>query len=198
MVRTLRRELPDVAIDVRGDCLTPELCEELRTGAIDIALLRPPVVGDGIAVHTVEEEPLILVLAEDHAFVDRPSLQLTDLRNEDFIGYAGRDSAVNHAILRACREAGFVPERAHEAPGTAVLLSLVSAGMGIALVPASARAFPLAGVQFRELGDAGSVGLALGWRAQEQRPVVSAVAAVLAADRQLARLSQPYAGEVCP
>lgn len=196
VVRTLRRDLPNVAVDVRGDFLTPELCEELRTGAIDIALLRPPVVGDGIATHTIEEEPLILAVPEDHRLVDHADPQLIDLRNEDFIGYAGRDSAVNHAILRACRVAGFVPDRAHEAPGTAVLLSLVAAGMGIGLVPASARAFPLAGVRFRDIADAGAVELALGWRAEEPGPVVSAVVAVLSTDRELARLSGSFIDQV--
>ena len=196
VVRTLRRELPNIAIDVRGDFLTPELCEELRTGAIDIALLRPPVVGDGIATHMIEEESLILAVPEDHRLVGHSAPQLIDLRNEDFIGYAGRDSAVNHAILRACRAAGFVPDRAHEAPGTAVLLSLVAAGMGIALVPASARAFPLAGVRFRDIADAGTIELALGWRAEEPRPVVSAVVGVLAADHELARLSSSFIDEV--
>jgi DNA-binding transcriptional LysR family regulator len=196
IVRTLKRELPDIAVDVHGDFLTPELCAELRTGAIDLALLRPPVVGDGIATHTVEEEPLILALPENHHFVDQSALTVGDLRNEDFIGYAGRDSAVNHAILRACRAAGFVPERAHEAPGTAVMLALVAAGMGIALVPASARAFPLTGVRFRDIAASGTIGLALAWRAEETKPVLSAVVNVLAADRALATLSNSFKTEV--
>lgn len=196
IVRTLKHELPNIAVDVHGDFLTPDLCAKLRAGDIDLALLRPPVVGDGIATHTVEEEPLILALPEDHHLVDQPALAVGDLRNEDFIGYSGRDSAVNYAILRACRAAGYVPERAHEAPGTAVMLSLVAAGMGIALVPASARAFPLAGVRFRDLAGSGSVGLALAWRAEETRPVVSAVVTALAADQALATLSTSFRNEV--
>lgn len=68
--------------------------------------------------------------------------------------------------------------------------------MGIALVPASARAFPLAGVRFRGIADAGTIELALGWRAEEPRPVVSAVVGVLAADHELARLSSSFIDEV--
>jgi protocatechuate 3,4-dioxygenase beta subunit len=41
-----------------------------------------------------------------------------------------------------------------------VLLALVAGGLGVAVVPASARALPLAGVMFRDLTDA-----AAGWHA---------------------------------
>lgn len=189
IVRTLNRELPEVAVDVRGDILTPELCHDLRTGAIHVAVLRPPVVGDGIAVHVLEEEPLVLALPDDHPLAAATTIALADLRNEPFVVYAARDSAVNQAVLRSCRTADFVPNRAQGAPGTAVLLSLVASGLGVALVPASARAFPLAGLTFRDVEDAGSTQLAVGWSSDEPRPVVEAVVGALVADRDLAGLS---------
>lgn len=190
IVQTLKRELPEVAVDVKGDILTPGLCDQLRTGAIDVAVLRPPVVGEGIEAHVLEEEPLILAVAKNHPLARASEVALRDLLSEPFIGYASRDSAVNQAILRTCREAGFVPHRAHVAQGTAVLLSLVGAGLGVGLVPASARAFPLGGVVFRDVAGAGTVQLALGWCSDQPRPVVTAVVSVLTADRELASLSR--------
>lgn len=192
LVRTLKRELPEVAVDVKADILTPELCDLLRAGAIDVAVLRPPVVGEGIEIHVVEEEPLILALPESHALAARGDLGVEDLRNEPFISYAAQESAVNQAVLRACRTADFVPHRSHEAPGTAVLLSLVAAGLGVSLVPASVRAFPLTGVVFRDVLDAGTIQLALAWRSDRPRPVVTMVVSVLAADDALASLSSSF------
>ena len=89
------------------------------------------------------------------------------------------EHVVNDAVLRSCKRAGFVPHREHAAPGTAVLLALVAAGFGVAVVPASVRALPLQGLVFRDLADAGSVELALAWRRGGDNPVVDAVIKVL-------------------
>lgn len=192
IARTLKRELPSVALEIKADMLTPEQCEALRTGAIDLAVLRPPVVGAGIELRTLEAEPLVLAVPCDHVLAEAPTVTMADLRNEPLIRYAPRDSAVNQAVMRACRAAGFVPGCVHEAPGTAVLIALVAAGLGVSLVPASARALPLAGVVFRDVVDAGFVEIALGWCSGDVDPVVAAVVAVLTADEELSRLSSTF------
>lgn len=181
MARVLRQELPAVALDIHADVLTPAQCDGLRTGALDVGVLRPPAVGEDIELRAIDVEPLILAVSADHRLAAEPVVSLTDLRSEPFIGYTGQNSAVNDAVVRACRGAGFVPHREHAAPGTAVLLALVAAGLGVAMVPASVRALPLHGVVFRDLLDSASIELALAWRRGADNPVVDAVVAVLSA-----------------
>ena len=195
IARILKRELPSVALEITADMLTPEQCEALRDGAIDLAVTRPPAVGDGIEVVSLETEPLVLALAADHRLALEPVVSVGDLRAEPFVTYSSRDSAVDQAALRACRTAGFAPDRRHEAPGTAVLLALVAAELGVALVPASVRALPLRGVVFRDLLDGGSVELGLAWRASDPSPLVANVVSALRRDPLLATLSSSYAGE---
>lgn len=166
IARTLQRELPEVALEVHADLLTPEQSDRLRDGRLDLAVLRPPATGDGIETRSVEAEPLVLALPADHPLAGEPVVSVADLRTEGFIVYASKDSAVNEAVLRTCRDAGYTPRREHVAPGTAVLVALVAAGLGVALVPASVRAVPLAGVEFRDVAGAGSVELSLAWRAE--------------------------------
>ncbi|WP_442876065.1 LysR substrate-binding domain-containing protein [Amycolatopsis sp. NBC_01480] len=67
----------------------------------------------------------------------------------------------------------------HEAPGTAALLALVAGGLGVGVVPASARALPLAGLVFRDLAGATSVELALAWHRETRSPLVTTVLAAL-------------------
>ncbi|MCX5043109.1 LysR substrate-binding domain-containing protein [Aldersonia sp. NBC_00410] len=181
IARVVKRELPDVALHIRADMLTPEQSECLRTGSLDIGLLRPPAIGDDIEIRTIDVEPLVLAVPVDHRLAVEPVVSMTDLRNEPFVMYGNRDSAVNEAVIRSCREAGFAPQREHDAAGTAVLLALVTAGLGIAVVPGSVRALPLDGLVVRELVDAGTVDLALAWRRDTDNPVVDAVVAVVAA-----------------
>jgi DNA-binding transcriptional LysR family regulator len=181
IARVVKAELPGVALEIHADMLTPVQCEQLRTGALDLGVLRPPAVGDGITLQTIEVESLVLAVAVDHRLSVEPVVSLSDLRSEPFVAYASRESAVNDAVLRACRQAGFVPHREYTAAGTAVLLALVAAGLGVAVVPASVRALPLDGLVFRDLLDAGTIELALARRTDENNPVVESVVAVLEA-----------------
>jgi DNA-binding transcriptional LysR family regulator len=179
IARTVKRAMPGVALDIQADILTPGQCDGLRSGALDLGLLRPPAVGDGIALRTVDVESFVLAVSLDHRLSVEPVVSMSDLRTESFICYASRDSAVNDAVMRSCRSAGFVPRREHSAPSTAVLLALVAAGLGVAVVPESVRALPLAGVVFRDLLDAGTIELALAWRAGGDNPVVAVAVDVL-------------------
>jgi len=181
IARVVKRELPAVALEIQADLLTPAQCEGLRTGALDLGVLRPPAVGEDIEMVTLEAESLLVAVSADHRLAVEPVVSLADLRSEPFVSYASRDSAVNDAVLRSCRRAGFVPRREHLAPGTAVLLALVAAGLGVAVVPESVRALPLDGVVFRDLVDAGTVELALAWRRGADNPVVDTVVEVLRA-----------------
>lgn len=181
IARILRQELPGVAVEIHADMLTPQQCEQLRLGSLDVGVLRPPAVGEDIALRSIDIEPLVLAVSSDHRLATEPVVSLADLRSESFVTYASRDSAVNDAVLRSCKRAGFVPHRAHTAPGTAVLLALVAAGFGVAVVPASVRALPLHGVVFRDLADGGNIDLALAWRRGGDNPVVDAVVDVLSA-----------------
>jgi len=181
IARVVKRELPGVALEIHADLLTPAQCEGLRDGALDLAVLRPPAVGDGIELRPIEVERLLLAVPADHRLAAEPVISMADLRTEPFIAYGNRDSAVNEAVLRSTRAAGFVPHREHEAPGTAVLLALVAAGLGVSVVPEGVRSLPLEGVVFRDLADGGTVELALGRRADHDNPVVDAVVHVLEA-----------------
>jgi DNA-binding transcriptional LysR family regulator len=179
IARAVKRELPGVALEIRADMLTPEQCDGLRTGSLDLGVLRPPAVGEGIELRAIETEPLVLAVSVDHRLAVEPVVSMSDLRNEPFVAYGARHSAVNEAVLRSCRQAGFVPHLEHEAAGTAVLLALVAAGLGVSVVPQSVRALPLDGLVFRDLLDAGTIELALAWRSGVDNPVVDAVVGVL-------------------
>lgn len=182
MARIVKRDLPGLALEIHADLLTPAQVEGITDGSLDLAVLRPPRGGcEGMTLRTIESDPLVLAAPADHRLAAEPAISMSDLRTEPFILFASDDSAVNAAIRRSCDTAGFVPRMAHQAAGIAVQLPLVAAGLGIALVPSSARAAPLDGVVFRDVAGAGTVDLALGWRSDESNPAVLSVVEALAA-----------------
>ncbi|MFD5248343.1 LysR substrate-binding domain-containing protein [Amycolatopsis sp. NPDC058340] len=175
LARALAQRVPDVELEIRADLLTAEQCERLRTGTLGIGVLRPPVTGDDIDFRVIESEPLVLAVPADHRLAVEPVVAMTDLRTEPLVTYDRRNSVVYEAVARSCREAGLTPHQLHEASGTAVLLALVAGGLGVGVVPASARALPLAGVVFRDLVGAATVELALAWHRETQSPLVTTV-----------------------
>lgn len=160
----VKRELPEVHLDIRTDLLTPAQEEGLLGSQLDLGVLRPPVLDPLLATRTIACEPLVLVLPEDHPLADERDLQLAHLRSEAFVAYAAPGSVVNAAVDRSCLAAGFRPRVEHRVEGTSVLLALVAGGLGVALVPASVQATSVRGAVFRPVAGVEQVELAIAYR----------------------------------
>ena len=92
-------------------------------------------------------------------------------------------------VLGFCLQQGFAPRVAQEASQTHAVIGLVSAGIGVALVPASAQEIRLRGVEFRPLAEKSPpVGTCLAWRSDDTSPVLRAFAETA---RKVARQRKP-------
>lgn len=183
IAQLVKRDMPGVALEVHSEMLTPAQELALVDSSIDVGVLRPPTREDGIAHRGIAREPLVLVLPEDHRLVDEPTIGVQDLRTEPFVMYsAASRSVVNDAVVRSCLAAGFYPHREHEGAETSILLALVAAGLGVALVPDSVRTIALGGVVVRPVHGAESVELALAWRDDDTSPLVDNLLSTLDAN----------------
>ncbi|MDX1888882.1 LysR family transcriptional regulator [Mycolicibacterium sp. 050158] len=152
LVRALREELPLVEIGIRGEMLAPAQLDALRAGEIDIALLRPPVDDVSIRSETLRRDRLIVAVPSGHRLVERDAMTVGDLRDEDFIAHTGRGRSVMGDLLAAvCADAGFAPRVRHEVSETSTLVTLVAAGLGVAVVPAPTADLDVVGVTYRPL-----------------------------------------------
>src|SRR5206468_4598916 len=101
---------------------------------------------------------------------------LATLAREPFILFPRKAGAgLYDLIVGFCRDAGFTPRIEQEAIQMPTIVSLVAAGMGVALVPASLLQMRRTGVVYRPLGETSplmEVGLA--WRNREMEPAVAA------------------------
>lgn len=196
IARALRQRLPEVVLDVHGDLLTPAQVDGLRSDELDLAVLRPPVAGNDLVVRTIATESLVLALPADHRLAQEPALEVLDVSYESFVMYSDSHSAVNDVVVRSCRAAGFTPRREHEAPDTSVLLALVAAGLGIAMVPESVRSMKLDGVVFRDVTGADTIDLALAWNRSAPSPVVAALVRALEEAGILPADTPPYLEDI--
>ena len=194
LVRRLAAELPSLDLTFRTEMLTPALEAALVDHRIDLAVLRPPVRDTALATHLLARERLVLAAPAAHPLSAGPerSVDLSALAGEDFVVYSAPGSVVGAAAERACRAAGFVPHHTHEADQTSIVLALVAAGRGVALLPDSVLAVAVEGVRYLDLGpgtgpgagsDVGTeVEVALAWRRDDPSPVLARALTVLRTD----------------
>jgi DNA-binding transcriptional LysR family regulator len=152
--------------------------EELLRGRIDAGLLIPPLPDkalDQLDYLKVLDEPLILCApAGLDALRDKGPVRLQDLPRLPLIIFPRDISpALHDAILSCFRAAGVTPVIGQLAIQMQTIVSLVSAGMGLALVPQSVSNLMRPGVEYRALADPTPlVETGIAWRRDNGSPVL--------------------------
>ena len=168
LARIATREVPGVVLRFEPDLLTPAQELALDEEHIDLGVLRPPLRRAGLSSRLVVRERLVLAVGQSSRLAGTEPVRLADLRDEDFVVYNHPDSVVNATTTQACLAAGFLPRRAHEAGQTSIVLTLVAAGLGVALLPESVLALRVDGVQYVPVADEVRVDLAIAWRREDR------------------------------
>lgn len=126
----------------------------LHERSLDVGLLRKPdvVPPDGVAIEPWYHAPLVAALPADHALARRDGIRIKDLRDEPLITYP-RDAGIGlyWPVLKLCANAGFRPHIVREAREPSVMIGLVSAGVGIAIVPSDTQCIRLEGVAYQRI-----------------------------------------------
>lgn len=154
-IRAFREAHPGIALALE-ESGTTELVAALRMQTIDAAFVRSPV-GDSadLFVRPLLEEAMVAALPSGHTLTaGSEPLPLAALAGETFIFYRRPvGPGLHDAIIAACDRAGFSPTIGQEAPRMLSTLSLVAAGLGVTVVPASMSRLEAEGVSYRRLAD---------------------------------------------
>ncbi|MDB6050967.1 MAG: LysR family transcriptional regulator [Pseudomonas sp.] len=174
VVSAAHRSLENIDL-VLKEMTTPEQQEALASGRIDLGLIRPLRARPAIQTICVLRDPFILALPQAHPLAQRPEVTLSDLDGQPFIMYSPAEGRYSYELLAGMfRAAGVEPRYVQYLFQTHTILSLVSAGMGLALVPSSARQLRLEHVEFRTIDLSGTAAeLHLAWHRDSNKPVVS-------------------------
>lgn len=155
LIRAFRRAWPGVQIALEEDA-TRQMVQALREARLDAAFIRSSTADlTGLVIEPLLEEPMVAAAPADHPLAAQGRIALADLAGETFILYrrpAGQ--GLYDAIIAACHAAGFSPAVGQEAPRLPSTLSLVGAGLGVSIVPASMRHMNVEGVAYLDLDGA--------------------------------------------
>jgi len=162
-----RQLYPGVKLVLR-EAISIRLMQQVEEQTVDIGVVRVPVAfGSNTRLATLQTETFVLAMPRSHPLAKRTNLRLRDLSDEDFILYSDSDApGLRTAALHACQLRGFMPRVAQEAIQVQTVLSLVEAGLGIALVPSVSRRFSSRNVIYKTLSDmpaSAAIGISLAW-----------------------------------
>lgn len=146
---------PRVRLALR-EMLSPDQALALEAGELDFGLLLPPVAGAASLEHmVVQRERFVVALPVRHRLARSRKLAMAALAGEPLV-MVPKDIApgLYDIVANLAARAGFSLNVAQEAIQMQTVVSLVSSGLGAAIVPGSVANLGRHGVVYRELTDA--------------------------------------------
>ncbi|HZP93575.1 MAG TPA: LysR substrate-binding domain-containing protein [Burkholderiales bacterium] len=174
LLREFRRRYPLVNLTLRESTTDAQL-EDLVNGRIDVGLVLPPISAPALESIPILREPLIAALPRRHPLARRAGrIALAALSNAPFILFPRHMApGLYDDVVSFCRSAGFSPRVEQEAVQMQTIVSLVSAELGVAIIPQSLQNLQRTGVVYRQLKEASPLTeIRLAWRRDDALPVL--------------------------
>ena len=173
VLRRFRERFPDVEL-LLYELTAAEQAEALREGTINVGFARPFLEDPTLVVELVARESFVVALPEGHTLAAQERVALSDLAPEPFILFPSSPKpSYADTVYALCERAGFAPIVAQEVREMQTAVSLIAAGIGVSLVPASVQNLRRQGVVYRPLTDpAPPTELVLAYRRDDSSPVL--------------------------
>jgi DNA-binding transcriptional LysR family regulator len=154
-VSIFRQRFPAIELEL-GEGEPEESIPALRAGEFDIALgfdfsQHPDEPGRDLERSLLLEEKMWVALPPGHPLAAGDSVKLGDLADEDWL--CGRSGSCREHVIRLCNDAGFEPNVSFDSDDYQVLKGLVSAGLGVTLLPELALADRAPGIELLPVRD---------------------------------------------
>ncbi|GAA1196127.1 LysR family transcriptional regulator [Prauserella alba] len=177
LTRAVRHRYPNVTMVLTGRVMTGDGVVQVERGDLDIAFVGLPIDPSPLSTRLVAREPLGAVLPVDHRLAEEKEIDLAELAAEPFVATpVSAGSALQRLTVEACSRADFRPEVVQESTDPFLILTLVSAGVGVALMASSIAAIVPPGAVYVPLRDEPTyMEHAIAWRADNPSLVLSTV-----------------------
>jgi len=155
-LKRFRAQFPDVDVQLR-EMTTDAQLRELASERLDVGIGLGPVEDAGVVFEALICERLLLVAPSGHPAVRTSGgVSLRTLKDDHFV-MPPRPLApgLHDFTIAFCRACGFAPQITQYASQMQTVISLVSGGFGVALVPESLRNLQRTGVRYRALQEPG-------------------------------------------
>jgi len=177
VLRRFRQRFSDVALELR-EVTIPQEIQLLKNHQLDVVFHRSEVPFEGdsnLDVMPILQEDFLLVLPEDHVLADQFQVPLKALKDEAIILPPLDVLPFYQQVIALCKEAGFEPKIVDtiSATGIVTLLSLVTAGAGVAILPSHVQVLHREGLVYKPIQGKTLVRhIAAVWRQDDSSPTL--------------------------
>ena len=149
ILHDIRDQQPEVSVNLVED-KTIRLLPWLLSGRLDLAFVRPPENADKrLELLFLFHETAVVAVCERHAFADRSSLTIADLASQPLIVPERRSRPHSHDLtMKLFSEAGLRAHVVQIADEKQTIVNLVSAEIGVAIVPRWTSRMAARGVRY--------------------------------------------------
>lgn len=150
VIRHYRSRFPGVQVAMREMSTITQL-EALDNGVLDVGFVRVPVSSPLLSAWPLFRDRLVIAVGSEIHSQRQKGLKA--FARSPFVAIPRSTSpGLYDHVLRTCRAAGFSPHIVQEVSELYTALNLVRAGVGVAIVPESTRAFRVPRVRYVETG----------------------------------------------
>jgi DNA-binding transcriptional LysR family regulator len=167
--------LPDVKILLKESYSLVQK-DALLADMLDVAVLRPPVDRTTFGIMPLRRERFIAAIHARDPRADKARLTLRDFDRKPFIMYSADGAGYSFRIITAMFEKAEVnPKYVHHLDQNHTILSLVSAGLGAALVPDSLAMLAVPNVVFKpvKIDPPDPLEMFMAWRPENRNPALA-------------------------
>lgn len=172
IIREFRERYPGIHLELR-EMSTAEQLSALRGGELDVGFVAQPPAEELIRTEPAMSEPLVVAVSAEHPLAASETVAPEALAGEAFVLFPREVAPGLYAqVLSICLEAGFAPRVVQESREIYTTVSLVGAGVGVTITPASIQKMGWSGVAFRPLPFPAETRIEVAWHADNRRPAV--------------------------
>ena len=153
LLKSFQERFPGIRLDL-SYIPTPEQKKQLIDSKIDIGFIVGNFSNPFVDQLTFIKERLVAVLPEGHRLADKPSISISDLKNEEFILGTPKDwKAFLPIINQLCLQSNFNPKVRQYVDTIDGIFGMVAAKMGITIFAACASNFRHMGLVIKQIED---------------------------------------------
>ena len=170
-----RQRYPRVAFEVFPLLSGPQL-ERLREDRLDAGILYlDSDAQPGLVTHLLHRDHLILAVPETSLWAASPPRRLEELADEDFVwGFRHVSPGYFDRVTAHFQRHHFHPRVVQYGADNIAILSMVAAGLGIAIVPAASSWHPMPGIRFHRMDELDECDMPLwvAWKQGNESPAL--------------------------